>query len=330
MAIPVPLERAWSRAARTSNPRMICVCVRKNGRGTVRQGMSTVAIERPKASRTAKSASIGAAIMGPAELSGPVRVLKAQSLWSHRRNPHHDTSPVKAATSKRPASGQSMRAIVTCLFAMGAKFRLIKGKSMRKLLRCTFVAVVLGGFVGTSALAFAADRTAADILKDLEGVTLPKFDPAKRSDQAYVQQYITEHQKVAEKRGELILELLKVAPDHEQIPKLLTERWTNLPAIGPKADDSIKEIEETMAHTKNEKVKVEGTFTKAGSGSSKEPFKRETRHLGHRRVHQRWPPRILAAAICCTWPPVSPRMKKPRPLSKIGSSRNFRIPSSPE
>jgi thiol-disulfide isomerase/thioredoxin len=134
---------------------------------------------------------------------------------------------------------------------------------MRKFVRCALVAVVLGGFVGTSGLAIAADRTAADILKELEGLSLPRFDAAKRSDQNYVQQYITEHQKVTEKRGELILELLKVAPDHEQVPKLLSERWANLPVVGPKADDSIKEINEAIAHTKNEKVKIEGTFTKA-------------------------------------------------------------------
>ncbi len=134
---------------------------------------------------------------------------------------------------------------------------------MLRLARYTLAAVVLVGFVSTSVLAFAADRTAADILKDLEGNPLPKPDLAKRSDRDYVQQFNSEYQKVSEKRGELILELLKIAPDHEQIPKLLTERWRNLPAIGPRADDSIKEVEETVAHTKNEKVKVEGTYTKA-------------------------------------------------------------------
>jgi hypothetical protein len=132
----------------------------------------------------------------------------------------------------------------------------MKGKSMCKVVRCTVVAIVLGGFAGTAGLALAADRTPADILKDLGGVTPPTFE-------AYIKDYIAERQKVTEKRGELILELLKIAPDHEQIPKLLAERWGGLPVVGPKADDTIKEIEETLAHTKNEKVKVEGTFTKA-------------------------------------------------------------------
>ncbi len=42
---------------------MICSCVRKNGNGTARHETSTVVAERPSASRIAKSASIGAAVI---------------------------------------------------------------------------------------------------------------------------------------------------------------------------------------------------------------------------------------------------------------------------
>lgn len=141
--------------------------------------------------------------------------------------------------------------------------RLMKGKSMSQSVRRTLVVLVLGGFVGAAGWAHAADRTPADILKELDGITLPKFDAAKRTDQEYVQQYIGERQKALEKRGQLILELYKAAPDHEKVPTLLQERWSSLPQVGPKADETYKEIEKTLAGTKNQKIKVEGAFVKA-------------------------------------------------------------------
>ena len=168
---------------------------------------------------------------------------------------------------------------------------------MRKSVRFMMIALVLGGFVGTAGLAFAADRTPADILKELEGVTEPKFDPAKRSDQAYVEQVRNEYKKYVAKRGELILELYKIAPDHEKIPTLLAERWGILPMLSGKPDDTIKEIEETLAHTKNEKLKVEGTFTK----TRLKLIQGRTRALRTSRSStssSSWPPRILAVPNC--------------------------------
>jgi thiol-disulfide isomerase/thioredoxin len=134
---------------------------------------------------------------------------------------------------------------------------------MSKLAKHALVALVLGGFAGTGGWAVAADRTADEILKELDGAPIPKFDPAKRAEKGYIQQYISDRQKATEKRGELILELYKAAPDHEKVPKLLKERWMGLPQMGPKADGTFKEVEDVLAHTKNELIKVEGLFVKA-------------------------------------------------------------------
>src|SRR6516165_4099138 len=134
---------------------------------------------------------------------------------------------------------------------------------MTKLAKHAILALVLGGLAGTGGWVLAADRTADEILKELDGVKLPNFDGTKRSDQAYIQQFLKERQEATEKRGTLIKELYKAAPEHEKIPVLLQERWNTLLMMGPKADETYKEIEETLANTKNEKIKVEGLFVKA-------------------------------------------------------------------
>ncbi len=117
--------------------------------------------------------------------------------------------------------------------------------------------------VPTSALALAlADRPAEQILKDLDAVQMPAI-PENRNDRAAVQKYITDRMNAQEKRSALILELYQAAPDHERLPQLLAERWMNIPPFGPKAVELNQEIDDVLAHTSNEKLKVEGTFIKA-------------------------------------------------------------------
>ncbi|MGZ3489271.1 MAG: hypothetical protein ACXVBY_20695, partial [Isosphaeraceae bacterium] len=68
---------------------------------------------------------------------------------------------------------------------------------------------------------------------------------------------------MAKKRAELILELYKVAPDHDRIPKLMAERWDTRLA-GPQVPGEIrKEIDDFLAHTQNQKLKIEAAFYRA-------------------------------------------------------------------
>ncbi len=134
---------------------------------------------------------------------------------------------------------------------------------MSKLAKYTLVALVLGGFAGTGGWAVAADRTADEIVKELESTPMPKLDMAKRSDAAYVRDYRTQSQRASSKRNDLILELYTAAPDNEKLATLLPERWNRLPVDGPQAEKTRKEVEDAVAHTKNETIKAEGTFVAA-------------------------------------------------------------------
>jgi thiol-disulfide isomerase/thioredoxin len=145
----------------------------------------------------------------------------------------------------------------------------MKGESMRKITKHVLAGVALIAFAASGGQAIAADRTADEILKELDGVTIPKFDRAKSSDPAYGTEIRAAQQKAVHKRSELILELYRAAPDNEKLAKLLPERWsiclmaTSAAEASKNADKTYKEVVEELAHTKNEKIKVEGAFVKA-------------------------------------------------------------------
>ena len=87
---------------------------------------------------------------------------------------------------------------------------------------------------------------------------------APRSTIKHTSRNISRSREEATKtRDKLILELYKAAPDNKRIPTLMAERWESTPPGGPQIDALIKEIDDVLAHTKNDKLKVEGTYVKA-------------------------------------------------------------------
>ena len=115
---------------------------------------------------------------------------------------------------------------------------------MRILGRFLASVVVLGLIVP----AIAADRTADEILKDIDAIKQPTT--------------FAEFQESAPKKAALIAELYKVAPDNDKVPKLMFERWMTMAQTG-KVDEAAKDLDEILAATKNEKIKIEGTYVKA-------------------------------------------------------------------
>ncbi|HZW33492.1 MAG TPA: TlpA disulfide reductase family protein [Isosphaeraceae bacterium] len=117
-----------------------------------------------------------------------------------------------------------------------------------------------GAWIASATWASGADRTAEQILKELDAVKAPALDAAKKPSQAALRRYQARQREAFSKRDELILELSKAAPNHERLPELMAERW------GRKDDRSralFREIDDVLAHTKDPKLKAEGTFIKA-------------------------------------------------------------------
>lgn len=121
-----------------------------------------------------------------------------------------------------------------------------------------------------AAVALGANPSAKKVLKAIDSLTMSAFDLKRMEDRAYVREYQTKHQEMTDKRAELILELYKVAPDHERIPTLMVERWGRIPPASPKADAQNEEIDAVLAHSKDRYLKVEGTYIKARAKLFKE------------------------------------------------------------
>jgi thiol-disulfide isomerase/thioredoxin len=132
--------------------------------------------------------------------------------------------------------------------------------TVRKSLRWT---LVLFTAILPATTARTSDRPAEQILKELDAITWPVREAAKRKDQRYLEEFSLKFAQVRSRRDALIVELYKVAPQHERIPKLMLEHWARLIVPPPNSLESLKEIDEILARDSNPRLKIEGTYIKA-------------------------------------------------------------------
>jgi thiol-disulfide isomerase/thioredoxin len=135
----------------------------------------------------------------------------------------------------------------------------------RYLLPICGAAIVCGGLLATTP-ARSDDRAPDVILKDIDAVATPVFDPSKRSDQAYVQKYIQESKEAMTRKAELIGELYKADSENPRLAQLLPERWRALSPMmtgRPDSTELTKELDAVIAKAKNGDVKKDAAFWKA-------------------------------------------------------------------
>src|SRR5262249_35555089 len=113
----------------------------------------------------------------------------------------------------------------------------------RSLLPLCGAAIVCGSVLATIPVR-AADRSPAAVLKEIDAAKPPNFDATKRSDQAYVQQYIKEMRDAMARRAALIGELYRLDPDNPSVAKLLPERWRALSPMMTGRSDATEIVSE--------------------------------------------------------------------------------------
>src|SRR6185312_16498147 len=91
-----------------------------------------------------------------------------------------------------------------------------RNQSMEKIAKRPWTAALLVCLIGSAATA-AADRSAQEILKDVDAIKNPSYDPSRRAEPGYIDKVRAEFAAFAEKRDPLILELLKADPDHDRL-----------------------------------------------------------------------------------------------------------------
>jgi hypothetical protein len=104
------------------------------------------------------------------------------------------------------------------------------------------------------------DRSAEKILEEYDAIKFPQFDRKKVEDKDYMREYLAKRKEVFAKCNSLVFEFYKIAPNHERVPRLMNDRWSRM---GEPFDNLFKEIDDVLAHDKNPKLRVEGTYCKA-------------------------------------------------------------------
>jgi len=126
------------------------------------------------------------------------------------------------------------------------------------------VAVVLGGCLASAFLAYGADRTAQQVLKEIDAIKLPTVDSDKKDKKGPATTAEIKSRETAQRRSKLILELYKVAPDHKRIPALMEERWQ---LIGTpektRYAEFVAELDKVFKETKDERLKIEAGYLRA-------------------------------------------------------------------
>ena len=123
-------------------------------------------------------------------------------------------------------------------------------------------AFILGAWLAAASLALADGRPAEEILADYRGVVAPKFDPAKKDPQS-VHTYREAATRAQTRKGELALELFRAHPDHEQVPRLLLDRWVNTMMDPATAGPTIVEINQAIPRFKDPKLAREAQYMRA-------------------------------------------------------------------
>jgi len=138
----------------------------------------------------------------------------------------------------------------------------------RILIRMCGAVVICGSLVSTVP-ARGDDRPASAILTEIDAVKTPSYDSSKRSDNAYIQQFIKDQKDSSARKAALIGELFRAHPDNPRLTQLLPVRWQYLSTSNP-ADmvELMNELNGLVANAKSEKMKTDAAYWKAQAAQS--------------------------------------------------------------
>ncbi len=89
-------------------------------------------------------------------------------------------------------------------------------------------AVLIAAGMAFSSSAFADDRTAEEILEDINGLAYPAYDGERSEDKAFMKRFFEVSGALTRLKAAYILELYQSHPDHEETVELMGQRWASL------------------------------------------------------------------------------------------------------
>lgn len=104
-----------------------------------------------------------------------------------------------------------------------------------------------------------AQRAADEILTEYGQVTMPTYNREKGSNPAYRTEFSKQRTDALNAQADLIAELFKSHPNHEQIPTLMPKRWEALMS-SRKADEITEETDSIIASGNYKALNLEAAF----------------------------------------------------------------------
>lgn len=107
------------------------------------------------------------------------------------------------------------------------------------------------------------ERTAEEILAEINSLEYPMFDQSRMSDPTYFEEYRKLVIEVQQRQNELFWEFYEGHPDHEWTPRLLERRWMNMFEANSDVDATIKNIDEFIENEERENLLDAARFCRA-------------------------------------------------------------------
>ena len=104
-------------------------------------------------------------------------------------------------------------------------------------------------------------RPSEQILRELDALEIPTYEPDKKNDQSYVGAFLKTLKEATEKRNALILEFYTAAPTHDRVPALMSERWS-IRQYAPASHKILSETADILAHSRNSRLKAEANYAR--------------------------------------------------------------------
>jgi len=104
-------------------------------------------------------------------------------------------------------------------------------------------------------------RSAADILQDINTLTMPAFDrQLDQSDPDYRASYLAKRDEFLNKKVNLIAQLWHEYPQHDQLPQLLAQRWQIMNTSLGKTSTVLLEIKKILANHPTPPIETEARY----------------------------------------------------------------------
>ncbi|MEE8155654.1 MAG: TlpA disulfide reductase family protein [Phycisphaerales bacterium] len=140
-------------------------------------------------------------------------------------------------------------------------------------------AALIAAVMAFSSSALADDRTAEEILEDINGLVFPAYDGERAEDKAFMKRFFEVSNAITRLKAAYILELYQSHPDHEKTVELMQQRWAPLIADEQLGEVIAAEMAAVIKDSPDSELAGAARFTTARASVQKNLWGSETANI---------------------------------------------------